>query len=228
MQQNKVREGAASGSSCKTKWVGPEGGGSYTDRCANDAINVITMKVPPTPTAVGNGFATRGGASSQEWGGASTGSTLLFDKDCVTVYQLAKETGLSGGKPLTQAPQEIQQAAKALGPFAYYLSGSWVDKAGDKGLGAIEWTNGCVWSYNADVAPVKPPPKPVDGGFGDWGKCSKPCGGGIQTRECNDPAPAHGGKPCVGEHTRYSSSSSCSVQQSRSPAKPRAASEQVR
>ena len=45
----------------------------------------------------------------------------------------------------------------------------------------------------------------VDGGwseFGNWSECSADCGGGEQTRikECNNPAPAHGGADCVGEN----------------------------
>jgi len=39
---------------------------------------------------------------------------------------------------------------------------------------------------------------PVDGGFSDYGACSKTCGAGIQTRTCDKPAPQHGGKPCAG------------------------------
>ena len=47
-------------------------------------------------------------------------------------------------------------------------------------------------------------PVPVDGGwseFGDWSECSAECDGGEQTRtkECNNPAPAHGGADCEGE-----------------------------
>jgi len=39
---------------------------------------------------------------------------------------------------------------------------------------------------------------PVDGGFSDYGACSKTCGAGTQTRTCTKPAPQHGGKPCAG------------------------------
>lgn len=43
----------------------------------------------------------------------------------------------------------------------------------------------------------------VDGGWSDytpWGKCSKSCGGGMQsrTRTCTNPAPSNDGKVCEG------------------------------
>ena len=43
----------------------------------------------------------------------------------------------------------------------------------------------------------------VNGGWSDWspfGDCSKTCGGGEKTRyrTCTNPAPANGGKDCVG------------------------------
>ena len=219
-----------SGNACKTKWVGPKGAGSYWDECANNAINVITMKTPPTPTTVGNGFATRGGASSGQWGGAETGSILVFDKDCITVYQLAEKTGLNAGQPIAEAPSDVQQAAKALGNFQFFLSGKWIDGGGYAKLGAITWANNCVWSYNADVDPSpkpeprpepkpkpKPAPKPIDGGLSDWGKCSKPCGGGMQTRECNNPAPANEGKPCEGPLSQPCNTQPCPPPPPQSP-----------
>ena len=37
--------------------------------------------------------------------------------------------------------------------------------------------------------------------WGAWGACTSTCGGGSQTRgrECDNPAPAHGGNHCVGD-----------------------------
>ena len=38
----------------------------------------------------------------------------------------------------------------------------------------------------------------VNGGLSDWTVCTVSCGGGEQTRTCDNPAPAHGGADCVG------------------------------
>lgn len=45
----------------------------------------------------------------------------------------------------------------------------------------------------------------VNGNWGPWSPwdtCTLTCGGGVQTRQrlCNDPAPKHGGKECVGDN----------------------------
>jgi hypothetical protein len=46
-------------------------------------------------------------------------------------------------------------------------------------------------------------PPPVDGIWSNWidGRCNSICGPGklTKTRECNNPAPKHGGKECVGD-----------------------------
>ena len=41
------------------------------------------------------------------------------------------------------------------------------------------------------------------GPYGAYSKCSKDCGGGIQsrTRACNNPVPKYGGKQCSGSAT---------------------------
>lgn len=50
----------------------------------------------------------------------------------------------------------------------------------------------------------------VDGRWGKWGQfgsCSRTCGGGIQLskRECNNPVPSNGGKYCQGVRVKYRS-----------------------
>ncbi|XP_069105032.1 SCO-spondin-like [Argopecten irradians] len=54
---------------------------------------------------------------------------------------------------------------------------------------------------------------PIDGGwssYGSWGSCSRSCGTGsrTQTRQCNNPSPAHGGANCAGSS---SNSESCNT-----------------
>ena len=48
---------------------------------------------------------------------------------------------------------------------------------------------------------------PVHGGWGEWRStdCTKTCGGGVRHyyRDCDDPAPAHGGKYCSGRGYKY-------------------------
>ena len=49
---------------------------------------------------------------------------------------------------------------------------------------------------------------PRAGGWGHWsawGECSRTCGTGAQfrSRQCDNPRPAYGGQPCVGDREEY-------------------------
>jgi len=69
------------------------------------------------------------------------------------------------------------------------------------------------WCFRGACVSFVPKPDAVDGSwspFGDWGPCSFPCGGGVQTatRTCSNPAPAEGGRPCKGDFAKYQSCNS--------------------
>ena len=49
----------------------------------------------------------------------------------------------------------------------------------------------------------------MDGGWSDWGGCSKTCGTGTQARTCTNPAPANGGADCSGESTLACNTDPC-------------------
>ena len=49
----------------------------------------------------------------------------------------------------------------------------------------------------------------LDGVWSDFEACSKSCGGGTQIRTCSNPAPANGGKDCVGDATRVCNTQAC-------------------
>ena len=49
----------------------------------------------------------------------------------------------------------------------------------------------------------------LDGGWSDFGACSKACDGGTQSRTCSNPAPANGGNNCVGDSTSACNTQAC-------------------
>ncbi|XP_054290364.1 A disintegrin and metalloproteinase with thrombospondin motifs 20-like [Macrosteles quadrilineatus] len=67
------------------------------------------------------------------------------------------------------------------------------------------------WCQRGECVPHDPMAlKPINGGWGDWqgwGECSRSCGGGVKQafRDCNSPAPANGGKYCIGRRVKYKS-----------------------
>lgn len=54
-------------------------------------------------------------------------------------------------------------------------------------------------------------PVAIDGGWSPWTACSATCGGGTQTRTCDNPAPSNGGVNCVGASSQACNTASCLV-----------------
>lgn len=52
---------------------------------------------------------------------------------------------------------------------------------------------------------------PVNGGWGAWSDCSASCGGGTQTRACNNPGPSCGGASCSGSTSQSCNTQACSA-----------------
>ena len=52
-------------------------------------------------------------------------------------------------------------------------------------------------------------PLPVNGGWPDFGACSKTCGDGTQTRTCTNPKSAHGGKEYAGDTSKACNLKAC-------------------
>ncbi|XP_070193825.1 A disintegrin and metalloproteinase with thrombospondin motifs 9-like [Littorina saxatilis] len=80
----------------------------------------------------------------------------------------------------------------------------------------MPWADGTRCDENkycqqGKCVPIPPSdPKPVNGGWGPWSKygdCSRTCGGGVKqkTRNCDSPAPAFGGRYCLGRRIKYRS-----------------------
>ncbi|KAM6943559.1 A disintegrin and metalloproteinase with thrombospondin motifs 7 [Xenentodon cancila] len=76
--------------------------------------------------------------------------------------------------------------------------------------GAVDGTS-CgedKWCIGGECVAVGYQPKSVNGGWAswsEWSSCSRTCGAGVQSaeRECDNPAPKHSGKYCLGERRRY-------------------------
>jgi len=85
---------------------------------------------------------------------------------------------------------------------------SWCDASAD------EWTKTCcVSGYICDPAGRWPgcftSCTPVNGGWSSWSSCSVSCGGGTQTRTCNNPPPSCNGNSCQGVSSQTCNTQPC-------------------
>nr|CAB3220001.1 A disintegrin and metalloproteinase with thrombospondin motifs 6 [Phallusia mammillata] len=99
------------------------------------------------------------------------------------------------------------------------------ERCATNSIPAAEGTN-CIttdiprgWCYRGNCVPFGYRPQAVDGSWGSWtawAECSRTCGTGISSssRSCDNPAPEHGGKYCIGERMRYRS---CNTQRCTDP-----------
>ena len=74
----------------------------------------------------------------------------------------------------------------------------------------FDHTDGTKHSVSGDCS--KTGLNAIDGGWSSFGKsCSKVCGGGFKTRQCNSPAPFNGGAQCVGSAYQNCNMQPCPV-----------------
>ncbi|WAR00410.1 ATS7-like protein [Mya arenaria] len=72
--------------------------------------------------------------------------------------------------------------------------------------GTICGTN--MWCYEGKCVTIGERPEAINGEWGQWTswtQCTRTCGAGVShsSRHCDNPAPSHGGKYCLGERRRF-------------------------
>ncbi|KAL4227652.1 negative regulation of cellular response to hepatocyte growth factor stimulus [Mactra antiquata] len=65
-----------------------------------------------------------------------------------------------------------------------------------------------MWCFDGKCVKIGERPEAINGEWGQWTswtECTRTCGGGVSNsqRHCDNPAPSHGGKYCLGERKRY-------------------------
>jgi len=80
-----------------------------------------------------------------------------------------------------------------------------VDAVGNKSV----WTD--VSQTIVDSCQITFSNPPINGGWSNWSTCSATCGGGIQTRTCDNPSPAYGGAYCEGDTSQSCNTEVCLV-----------------
>jgi hypothetical protein len=97
----------------------------------------------------------------------------------------------------------VWSSASCVGDTAYNCDG------GANPYNTEHCAYGCDGGHCKSAPP--PTPAPVNGGWSGWGTCSATCGGGTQTRSCNNPAPANNGSDCSGDAYQACNTQACVV-----------------
>jgi len=105
----------------------------------------------------------------------------------VHLFKVPKSTPEEVVKPgITRMRVQVQETAAAyIYPCAMFAFGGTKD-------------------FTIEVRPT------VDGGWSNWGACNATCGGGWQTRVCNNPVPSEEGANCTGPETGPCNTGTCS------------------
>ncbi len=117
---------------------------------------------------------------------AGAESQTIGDQNCACQYSAWQNGACAGSGERNQTRTKLTDYAYCSAPLAQTIA----DASCASGGGAN--------------------PAPVNGGWSEWGACSKSCGGGTQTRACTNPAPANGGTECAGSSERACNTQSCS------------------
>jgi type II secretory pathway pseudopilin PulG len=153
--------------------------GGASAACSNANTGCPVCGGAPNTCGIGaaTGYADSGCGGSRTWVcngyGGSTAGCSLANSPCPI-------NGVCGGGSNTCA---------AGNPGSY----------SDSGCGGAQ-TWGCYGLYGgSDIGcAIANSPCPINGGWGGWGGCDAPCGGGTQYRSCDSPTPQYGGADCPG------------------------------
>jgi len=215
---------AATGASC------PQDGWGMCVTCEDGATKEIYTEgskaghvyceVPPAGCVSDNSF--NGESCDVAFGnGWSCGALENWNADCTGCYNCAKTGGGGAGNGKTDGGfnyfcdkgVEIDSLGCCDGECPFPSNGC---KCYSQGYSTMTYTLGgerfqektCSCSNCRDC---EVPDVSVDGEYGGWSKCSEDCGGGIQTRSCDSPAPSGGGAGCTGEASQTCSTQACAV-----------------
>ncbi len=214
------------------------GVGNWSSQCSTSCAGPCQSCTPGNTTnlCTGNCGGCNHDAGEQlilRCNGSGTGYDQLVYPQCSTTcsgpcnvcspgsYDSIKCSGNCGGCNYDAGEQTFRKC-NDLGNHWDSKSQCHTDCAGPCGSKCVEEVFQCnaagQWVYKYPQCPVNPDcgycalaPQPINGGWSDWGPCSRNCGGGTQTRTCTNPAPKNGGTDCSGSPTQACNTQHCPI-----------------